>query len=657
MEVNPAIVIGVGTLAEDIIGYAKKFILQRTRHTSVPSVFQFLTVGADQTNVEGVIAQAYYAAADKNAALEAEQSSDLHLNSSRVESFVIAPLREAEYETAMRAARALKNCSHQRLAGGRNAVFLLPKRRLQQDSEALQNTARDLDSEIQSQLSFNRCFFVDEVDELGRSIGEGEVVELVARFISLAIASELSRPLRTVPPPYIGNGPHHRCYASFSCSTIGFDAQRLIEVLSDHLARDIRQRLFIDRDIKLDETGWPEKARLWLKESLDKPLTDPPGIELADIRRDADFIYAKERLDEFARSAYISFSSDFHTYQRLIDCCLTQGIVELESLSKKMADTKKEINQTEIKIMLGHACGAKSDSIETVTNEKPWPLIITLGLAGFTLIIAPLVATNFQPATIHTLGIAVGGLLILIAAALAIVGRGKIVLSGRTTPTSCAAELERQKRQYKEQNKRQNIHVALFTYLDLAYANLEDLRRMVIEPGVERERSIFDVDLIDAELAKKFYDREYKNKDRAVASFATGQQSDGAYDSAFSLFKIKLSDCLRKYCNGYLGDIRNFDLEQMFRLRESLSSYRELQTASSPFWYPRDSAESEKLVLAIIPEQSPDGMRTLLSNTFGAHNINYFYGQEWAKATLIQVAYGQQLNNILGHPSSNSNLT
>lgn len=655
MQVNPAIVIAVGSSAEDILGQARQLILRSTGHEAVPGIFQFLTFAAGTDEVGDAVRAAYRAATDKNAALAAERSGSMSVNFSRVESFVIAPLDAAGYEVAAEAARSLRLCSRGSVSGGRNAIFLLPRRASPSEFADLQAVCDSLDCDVQSELTFNRCFFIDELDESGQSVGPGDVVELVARFVSLAVASELSRHMRSVPPPYIGDGPTHKSYASFSCSTVGFDAQSLTRVLSSYLTSDICRRLFASNAPQLKEREWYGRVDAWLDKSLAEELVEPESADLNDLNRDADYKRARERMEEFTRGACRSLRDNLRAYQGFLDRCLGRGVVRLEALSKQMKEIKGQINETEIMMLLGQTGRGEPRTIKRTVRHLA--LAGVLGGGGLSAALAMLYVSNFQPEPRHWAGIAVGSLLLLAGVLLAFYKKEYDDLIPPAAVSPLEEKLRLLEAEYAEKNKLQNIHVELFTRLDLAYANLESLRRSVVEPELRRERSIFDVDIIDAELARKFYDEHYDAKEDDVAGFTRGDRSDKLYDDAFSMLGVKLTESMSRYCNDCFDRIGSYDLEHMFRLRESLGGYRELQTASSSFWYPKDPAESEKIVLASIPERSPDSVRGLLNNTFGAQNIRYVSGRDPFKATLIQIAYGQRLNNVLGYQPPTANKT
>ncbi|HEX8560409.1 MAG TPA: hypothetical protein VF668_20105 [Pyrinomonadaceae bacterium] len=654
MQVNPAVVVAAGPAAEEVVARARRLILQSTGHEELPAVFQFVTLGAGAGDAGDAVGVAYRAATNKNAALSAEESGAITVNSSRVESFVIAPLDAEHYAVAAQAARALKLCQRGAISGDRNAIFLLPRRTSAQDFAALQAVRDALESDLKAELTFNRCFFIDDADESGQSIGGDDVVELVARFVSLAVASELRRDIRSFPRPYIGEGPVHRAYASFGCSTIGFDPRRLTGVLSDYLASDICRHLFADRGLKLDETEWPGRAAAWLNASLGKELAGPPSAELKDLDQDVDYDGARRLMDELTYGACRALGDDLRSYQGFLDHCLSRGVVRLEALSKEMKELKRRINEIEVRILLGEVerPGEGGGGVPREERYLKWALF--LGGAGLLAVAASLFLGGLQPEALLVLRV-LGALLILAGVVAAFLKRRWVQYLPAAPASPLAEELRRLKAEHDEKRKRQNIHVALLTRLDLAHANLECLRRSAAAPELRRERSIFDVDIIDAELARKFYDDRYQSRDTDVASFMSGSHLDEVYRAAFSLLGVKLTDSVSRYCDRCFERVASFDLEQMFRLRQSLSGYAQLQTASSPFWYPRSTADSEKIVLASIPERSPESMRALLNNTFGAQNIKYVNGRDPCKATLVQIAYGQTLANILGSPPSGTN--
>jgi hypothetical protein len=649
-QVSPAIVVGVGPIAEKITSRAQELIKLRNDFDCIPPIFQFLVVGEDKTAATDCIAQAYSAAVKKRAITATEESTGLKVLASRVESFIIAPLQPEQYDSTIQVAHALRECSKQTIGGGRNAIFLIPKSTLPDAARARQKMAEAIDAEVKGNLLFNRSFFIAEIDELGQTIGEDDLVELVARFVSLAVASELSSSLRTTPPPYLGDGLHYRGYASFSCSNIGFDATRLIDALSSYLARDICRQLFANTNSTLEEGKWLEQAQHWFAESLKQPLSEPLTPDLTDMNLDPDFILAKARLDDFTLSVCRSLFHNGEAFTRVLDGCMEQGMIELESQGNEIKKTKKEINELEIKIMLGIPCGRKAEPTSSTTKVRSWWLIITLAVLGLGTIVALLIITNGQLME-QKLLTAVGSVLIIAAAVLMIVGKTIETTGTAVTTISCRKELEKKQRLYKQQKKVQNIHLALFTYLDLAHANVEDLRSRTFERDIERTCSIFDLDLIDEELARNFYESQYETRDTDIASFVRGSHLQEIHQIMFSFFGTKIFDYLREYCNRCFEKIRGYDLEKVFRMRESLNGHRQLLPTFFPFWHPI-SSDSDRIVLALTSDDSSD-MRTLLRNTFGDNNIHFVDGKDSAVTTLVQIAYGQELKSILTDSFSN----
>lgn len=645
MEVNPALVIGIGSQADDIIDRAQKLLLARMRLDSLPEIFQFLRVNPEQAN-ETSIADAYHAAALRTAVQGLEETTDVRVDSSRVESYVIATLHHADKDAIVQVGKTLRTCAQHVAAGGRNAILLLPVKRHANDATALQSAAVALDAGIRADKCFNRCFFIDAVDELGRSITRDESVELVAKFISLALGSELSRLVRTNPPPYVGDGPY-ASYGSFGCASIKFDSHRLINILAGHLAHDISKKLFIESNVENGEDQWRERILSCEQSLLDKPLVNPAGIDFAGVREDLDFLGAQEKLDEFIQSVCQSAGNTLNTLQEAINSCLKEKSVRLERLRKELIGLKKKINETEIKILLGRPCDHDVESLRTEVRLKPWGLIVALAVTGIGLVSVLLIVTDFQPASYFMSGIGIGLLLLLVAIALAIVGRKSAEEFDHKIPISCERELKRLKDLYAETNKRLNIQVALFVYLDLAYANIENLRRNAITPELLSGQNSSDIYLINEDLAREFYSREYKLKGADVSAFMDGQQFLNVYRSAFSFFDSKLCDTLKTYCKQRFENLKTLNLELLFRLNEFVTHYKELEAATTPFWYPRNPAASEKMVFAIVPEQGPEQVRDFIANAFPDHNIRFVPGRVPTEAIVLQIAFGQRLDEIL----------
>lgn len=644
-QVSPAIVVGIGPIAEKITTRAQELMRLRNHFECTPPIFQFLLVGEESKAAGDAIAKACAEVVNKRAITATEAATDLKVFASRVESFIIAPLQPEQYDSTIQVARTVRECTRQRITGGRNAIFLIPKSTRRDAARARQRLAEAIDDEVKTNLLFNRSFFIDETDELGQTIGEQDLIELVARFISLALASELSPSLRTNPPLYLGDGLHNRGYASFSCSNIEFNPTRLIDSLSSQLARDVCHQLFADNGSESEEGKWSEQAQRWFADSLKQPVSDPAALDMVNINLDADFILAKARLDDFTLSACRALFHDAEAFGRVLDKCMEQGMIELESHASEIKKIKKDINELEIRIMLDIPCGQKSEPGPTITtNERAWWLIATLALLGLSTIVALSIITNGQ--LMQQKSLTAGGVILIIAAVLLIFTGKKTETQGTVvTAISCMKELEKKRRLYQQQKKVQNIHLALFTYLDLAHANVEDLRGRSFEQGIESSCSIFDLDLIDGELARNFYEQHYETRNADIASFAKGLHLQEVHRIMFSLFRTKIFDYLKEYCNQCFAKIRDYDLEGVFRLRESLNGHRQLLPSFPPFWHPINS-DSDKVVLALTRDDSA-GMRTLLRNTFGENKIHFVDCKDSAVTTLVQIAYGQELKSIL----------
>ena len=114
----------------------------------------------------------------------------------------------------------------------------------------------------------------------------------------------------------------------------------------------------------------------------------------------------------------------------------------------------------------------------------------------------------------------------------------------------------------------------------------------------------------------------------------------------FSFFESKLLDNLVSYCRRRFEHLTTVDLDRLFRSSEILSQ-RQVQIAAAPLWYPGDPARSERTVFAIIPEATPEPVRELIRGAFVPQSVNYVEGHSITEATILQIAFGQSLEEIL----------
>jgi hypothetical protein len=623
----------------------QELIELRTQSRNLPRIFQFLAISEDATDHDDRITQAYLAALNKRSILEAEESGAMTVMPSRVECYVIAPLLPAHQSLCIQVGHVLKKLSRETLSGSRNAVFMIP----QVTPESVQgplSAARTIEAETKENLLFNRSFFIDQFDELGHALEQSDLIEMVARFISLALASELATAIRLTPPPYIGDGVQWMSYGSFGCCDITFDRGNFVELLSRHLLADIRQKLFEGSNRPLAANDALESAETWFAENLDKrTLVGPNNLDTSDLSLDEDFNACKRELDKIALEACRSFLPDVNAYSGFLDCLLKRAEIELEANAGRIRETRKQISELQIRILLGkqeeYAQQPQPES-QFITVRR-WPLIILFGALGLAGLIAVLILTNGQPQQ----------QILLTFLAISSVGVALFFLWGhrerepdrspqKPPPDPLEEQLRQKVETFRQQKKRENIHVALFTYLDLARANLEDLRTREIEPQATLERNVFDVDLSDEELIKEYYIEHYDTKDADLAAFTEDGKIEQIHEILFSNFGKKLFDHLRAHCKRRFERHDGYDEGKALRLQQSLGSRRHALDLASPLWHPLNT-DGERTTLALTAAK---GMRDLLNKTFG-DKVQFFDTRDGSTTTVVQIAYGQELQSIL----------
>ena len=337
------------------------------------------------------------------------------------------------------------------------------------------------------------------------------------------------------PPPYVGDG-QFKSYASFGCATINFDAQRLAGLLAGHLAKDITQNLFSKETVKPEEGEWRERIREY-ESGVDKPFIGSANIELAEIQKDPDFQRSKGELDELIQSVCPVSNNGIHKLMTTIDTCMQEKSVRLEKIRQEMTKIKRQINEIEIKILLNHPSIKKTETVPRSAKQTPWVLIISLLIAGVLITAALLI---LQPVS-SLIAIAVLALFLLIALVLAFSGRRTIGVPLPGISESWEEKLKALAEKYAAANKRLNIQVGLFVYLDLAYANIESLRKTQIAPEPPREWRCFDIDLINEDAVAEYYANEYESKESDMAGFLDRGEERKFIEACFRSLKASCS--------------------------------------------------------------------------------------------------------------------
>lgn len=660
LQVNAALVLGIGICADEIIKQVKELILARCGLETIPLIFQFIVAQEDSSDVVEEALEAVSLAMSASANAEAERSLRLTIDSSSIQIFVIFPLQVGPLNLAMDTLKKLREQTNSGIAGGINAIVLTPKRLLSFDRESFRVAAESLDSSMQKSdvgaplFPFNRCYFVDEFNEIGQLLKtKDELIEIVGRFIALSVASELSATLKKHPLPYIGEGPHYQAYSSFCCNNIYFRTENLVESLSCTLASDVSQRLFQDHVVSSDDK-MIERADHWFGDSITKHLQDtkkggttvPAAPATDQVPLGPDRGQLNKEFYDFTHELCKFCLGNMTALQGLIEGCLENGLKRLEQLSLEMVETKKQISELLIRIMLEIPSGAKGEDSYIEENQRTKAvkiLIVVLMIAGVITLGGSLaVGANGR---LFVLGL--GVFLLILSAMLYFFGKTKkrIPISG-SRPFSCQAELERTRKRYELQTRVLNEHILMFAHLDLAYANLETLRSLSIPYTFQSPASILDVDLFDERLAALLYSDRLQNKEKDIEAFVSAGSIEKFHEHLLSYPRIELSEVLVEYCRDCLRYLENYSIEQIWEMRESLNSKKDSTIFLSPFWQPISSSRGEKVLIASVDESLHQTIRPLLKGLFRANTVEMVNGPSRNETTVIQISYGLRLADV-----------
>ena len=652
LEVNPALVIGIGDCAAQILRHAQELIFARCEVENVPDIFQFVSVPAVSVRHDEQLLDSFAMAMSARASAEAERSQRFSVDASAMQVFVIFVLQSEPLDIALEMLGALREQTHAFTAGGVNAIALVPQKLFSLNKEALHRAAQKLDAALQRSnsgsaiLPFNRCFFLDEFNESGQMINqEEELIELAARFVSLSLASELTQVLRKNPPPYIGDGAHYQAYASFCCNYIGFDRQALALSLASKLATDISKRLFATSGVTPSRNPLWDRAGYWFEQSVRESSPEPekeqqksPQTPPAPEPTEPDYQKINNDFRDFTLELCKACHADLTLLQQLIDRCLDRGMAQLEAYADKIIQTKNEISELLIKIMLNES--RPQPESKWVDVKKPRTgLIITLSIIGVLAIGAGFVSGSVYP---FIVGVA------------ALLGALVVYLSPEKEQKEIPAplgpsyekELKEKKRKYERQKKTLDHHRALYAQLDLAHANLATLRVDSPPPSLKPPESILDLDLLDERVVQSFYTTRYQDKESDITSFISPSQIERFHHHLFSYPEIVLLDVLREYSFGRFNHVAQFSLEDVWQTRASLSVKRDSITLLSPFWHPFHPNKEEKMIVSLLGKNFHQSMSELLRNLFRAGNVQLVDSHKLTEATVIQISYGLRIEDI-----------
>ena len=618
---TPALIILNGVVAEAIGARVEEFICERLGLEHSPPIFQFLQL-TNKGNIQNEVAQAYAVALSKRATAESERLLRENIDASRLETYVVAPLQPDSCNLALSISRAVDNCALETVAGGRNAIFLTLKKLLSLQDEELHIAAENLDQAMQAKaFPFNRCFFIDDVNELGETLTlQADIVDLVANFISFAIASNSSDVLRNNPRPYDGAGQHHTAYASFSCNRIRFGKDDLVNGLSEHLARDIAQHSSGKDVLEREFDGLLEPGLLWLSNSF-KAVEQQiiagengrgNGSNYGSFldRRFSDMANekTKNRLSEFTERACQSLQGDLKAFRAFLEQYLECWLIELEAYADSTRRLKREISQVSIKAILD--IPSHKTFIDEVPPERKWWHIF--------------VRKKMEPLRVER------------KAAVLPKDALEEVLVNHATLTKVF-----------------DLHLALALGLEAVCINLDLLQQQLATTSEQKFNSIFDFELVDKELIGKFYNStDYSSKEEDIKGFVSSAEFKRFMDSLFVYPDGNPHQHLLTYCKRRFDFIKTYGIEKICNLRRVFREQKDFLYLSPPFWRPLSNATGEKLVVVACDDQSKFDLKSILDTRNSSTNEVFVTSQDADSISIIQISYGLRLRDVFLFPSS-----
>lgn len=608
----PALIVLAHPLGAEIRERTQQFIHERLGVDTTPKIFQFLEVKAETSEQE--IRGHYHAALSKRAAAESQEVLPGTIDGSRIETFILAAIEPDSLTLAKQCAKTIGKCARETVAGGRNAIFLSSRSLLSISDTARQQAAQDLDAAMcEPVFPFSRCFFVDDINEVGQTVTSiADVVDLIANFLALSIASDLCDVLQSNPPPYDGSrGLQHKAYASFSCNTLGFNKSTLIDGLAHRLACEIAGRLVSDGRIRNDHTALVAQSVSWFHENcraLEQQLRiqsdnngNAGGAETPQQSVVAAAQLSAERsLDQFLDGACDTLKYDFGALRDFIDQVLDQWLVELERLADEVKLKKAKIADLSIKSLLGISSTVVYQT-EFIERPRWWQVFAT-------------------PQT-------------------------KIVEGTRSVKPGVA--LTEAHREHAMLNRILEIMIALFNRLDKICLNLDRLQHSLNKPDRVEFQSIFNVDLINDDLAREFYSSsEYQEKDSHIEQFV--------HSPEFISFRSELSRYpdgtperyLFDYCKRCVQFVEGFNIVKICTLNRLFKGPRESLYVSPPFWKPVSLATAERVAIVLNGEQSKFDFRSVVDGRSNPTNEIYVENHDPNTITLIQITYGLRVEDF-----------
>lgn len=593
----------------------KQLIATELNVQSIPEVFQFVTI-SNPDKLEP-ISQAYATALSARTIAAAESTLKAKIDASRLESYVVAPLGTDALRVALAVSRVIDDWALNTISGGRNAVFLISRRLLSLPDESLKSAADELELVMsdKNRFPFGRCFFIDEVNEMGQTVDrEEDLMDLVANFISLAIASEFSEVLRNNPAPYAGAPPHYAAYASFSCDRVYFDRDAFARKLGAYLAEDVKKTLLTGRAPGTAFDGLTEQGTVLLRESIELGERPQPNSVNDSVFKPIDEVEYRKlmgSLGEFMQTVCNSVGHNLDLYRMFLERYLEIWLSELESLAGKARALKRGMAEATIREILNYAMQEPESYLHE--ERRNWWQILTFR-------------------------------------------KPKLVTRQRFRSVAASKAAKDKLIEYSRLTENLELHCALFTRLEAALVNLDLFKKPrlpVVDPSLS---NLFAHDLVDDELAKRFYQSpQYTKRDTDIGGFVSAPEFKRFMNELFSYPGGDPVRHLNEYCVNCFGFVHDYRIERIFDIRRQLSDRKELMCLLTPFWRPIAVSTGEKVTLfsCSSEESEVNLMRVLDARNHGSATI-VVPSANAESISVVQISYGMKLHDILVYAESTS---
>jgi hypothetical protein len=609
MPYRPTLTVVFGdSFAEKLCQTAEILIRQRFQAEICPPIFQFVSCNQTTTDIGKTLLKL------QSPDWQRESKEILGDNiKQNVDVIFVSSFHKNDFDLCLKYAKTLRSQLLKiGLESSFNAVFLIAKEILKLDENHLAENAATLERKMsQGEPVFNRCFFLDEINEATITLTDlDQLIELSAIYLDLAIASPMNTEIDKQFPMFFGNGSTKNAYASLSCNVIRISPENINSFLNTELSQRIWYEIHQPLEGSANENKYKINLLEWQNKFLKNQLSENNGASINELEDDKVFQHLKLEIMKLLASELQNQKFNPNNLRAFLDESLEKWLVNLEKYADIIKGEKKKLSEAIIRKLFPIAP-------KSIQSLPPRPLKFCDRCRSWWRNLFKQKKPQIKPVQTN-------------------VGPDYDAIIKKITMD------------YETGVKKSNILTALFIFLDKIYINLELNKEhflTVPEEAIISNASIFYTEGLNSDLLRRLFAKEMQleNISDHIRNFSPtlieefinelGKYPDGE---------------LQKIWNNLCSEIHHFNFNQLDILRKVKGIMpKGVFVFFKPFWNPVAKPDTEEFTIVSWGNSGQNYINELVELISLSGRVLEVDSDNTTNISILQISFGLEIGKFI----------